>query len=118
MNEHNGLAEQFEEKRSHLKAVAYRMLGSVSDAEDAVQEAWLRLSRSGASGVENLTGWLTTVVARLCLDMLRSRNSRREESIDAHVTKPLASRESGNDPQTEVLLADSVGLAMLVVLET
>ncbi len=118
MNEHNWLAEQFEENRSHLKAVAYRMLGSVSDAEDAVQEAWLRLSRSDASGVENLTGWLTTVVARLCLDMLRSRKSRREESIDAHVTKPLASREPGIDPQTEVLLADSVGLAMLVVLET
>ncbi len=118
MNEHNWLAERFEENRSHLKAVAYRMLGSVSDAEDAVQEAWLRLSRSEASGVENLTGWLTTVVARLCLDMLRSRKSRREESIDAPVTKPLASREPGIDPQTEVQLADSVGLAMLVVLET
>ncbi len=109
MNEHNWLAEQFEENRSHLKAVAYRMLGSVSDADDAVQEAWLRLSRSDASRVENLTGWLTTVVARLCLDMLRSRKSRREESMDAQVTKPLASRQPGIDPQTEVQLADSVG---------
>ncbi len=118
MNEHNWLAEQFEENRSHLKAVAYRMLGSVSDADDAVQEAWLRLSRSDASRVENLSGWLTTVVARLCLDMLRSRKSRREESMDAQVTKPLASRQPGIDPQTEVQLADSVGLAMLVVLET
>src|SRR6266436_3052730 len=96
MNEHNWLAEQFEENRSHLKAVAYRMLGSVSDADDAVQEAWLRLSRSDASRVENLTGWLTTVVARLCLDMLRSRKSRREESMDAQVTKPLASRQPGD----------------------
>jgi RNA polymerase sigma-70 factor (ECF subfamily) len=118
MNEPNWLAEQFEENRSHLKAVAYRMLGSVSDADDAVQDAWLRLIRADASGVENLKGWLTTVVARLCLDMLRSRQARREESIDAHVTKPRASREAGTDPQTEALLADSVGLAMLVVLGT
>src|SRR5258705_11908540 len=117
MNEHNWLAQQFEENRSHLKAVAYRMLGSVSDADDAVQEAWLRLSRSDASRVENLTGWLTTVVARLCLDMLRSRKSRREESMDAQVTKPVASRQAEIDPLTEVDLADSVGLAMLVVLE-
>ena len=118
MSEHNWLAEQFEENRSHLRAVAYRMLGSVSDADDAVQEAWLRLSRSDAGGVENLKGWLTTIVARLCLDMLRSRKSRREESMDAHVPKSLASREAWIDAQTEALLADSVGLAMLVVLET
>ncbi len=118
MNEHNWLAEQFEESRSHLRAVAYRMLGSVSDAEDAVQEAWLRLSRSDAGGVGNLKGWLTTVVARLCLDILRSRKSRREESMDAHTPGSLASQEAGIDPQTELQLADSVGLAMLVVLET
>ncbi len=118
MSEPNWLAEQFEENRSHLKAVAYRMLGSVSDADDAVQEAWLRLSRADASGVANLKGWLTTVVARLSLDMLRSRKSRREESRDAGGSKPLASRETRIDPQTELLLADSVGLAMLVVLET
>ena len=117
MNEPNWLAEQFEENRSHLKAVAYRMLGSVSDADDAVQDAWLRLSRADASGVKNLKGWLTTVVARLCLDMLRSRQARREESIDAHVNEPRASRETGTDPQSEALLADSVGLAMLVILE-
>src|SRR6266699_6988358 len=101
MNESDELADRFEANRAHLRSVAYRMLGSVSDAEDAVQEAWLRLSRSDASGVENLTGWLTTVVARLCLDMLRSRKSRREESMDAQVTKPLASRQPGIDPQTE-----------------
>src|ERR1700704_3833600 len=118
MNEHNWLADQFEENRSHLKAVAYRMLGSVSDAEDAVQEAWLRLSRSDASGVENLKGWLTTIVARLCLDMLRSRKSRREEAPGAHMSDAIVSREDGIDPEHEVLLADSVGLALLVVLET
>src|SRR5712691_8246733 len=94
------------------------MLGSVSDAEDAVQEAWLRLSRSDTSGVENLSGWLTTVVARLCLDMLRSRKSRRQEAMGAHVPDPVVSRENGIDPEHEALLADSVGLALLVVLET
>ena len=94
------------------------MLGSLSEADDAVQEAWLRLSRSDTSGVENLGGWLTTVVARVCLDMLRSRKSRREEPLDAHVPEPIVSRDDGVDPEHEALLADSVGLALLVVLET
>src|SRR2546425_11494931 len=115
MNETDWLAEGFEANRSHLRAVAYRMLGSPSEADDAVQESWLRLSRSGATGVENLGGWLTTVVARVCLDMLRSRKSRREEPLD---TRPLASREDATDPEHEAVLADSVGLALLVVLET
>src|SRR3989441_9296441 len=117
MNEHELLAERFEANRSHLRKVAYRMLGSPTDAEDAVQEAWLRLSRSGTSGVENLGGWLTTVVARVCLDMLRSRKSRREEPFDARVPEPLAAREDPIDPEHEALLADSIGLALLVVLE-
>ncbi len=117
MDEHEWLAEQFEANRTHLRAVAYRMLGSPSEADDAVQEAWLRLSRSGRGGVENLGGWLTTVVARVCLDMLRSRKSRREEPLDAHVPEPSVSREDGIDPEREALLADSVGLALLVVLE-
>src|SRR5438128_474904 len=95
MEEHEWLADRFEAHRAHLRAVAYRMLGSLSDADDAVQEAWLRLSRSGASGVENLGGWLTTVVARVCLDMLRSRQSRREEPLSAHVSESFASREDG-----------------------
>src|SRR5437660_4352346 len=115
MEEHEWLAEQFEAKRTHLRAVTYRMLGSLSEADDAVQESWLRLSRSGTSGVENLGGWLTTVVARVCLDMLRSRESRREEPLAAPV--PIASREPGSDPEHEALLADSVGLALLVVLQ-
>src|SRR2546427_8396693 len=118
MEEHEWLADRFEAHRAHLKAVAYRMLGSLSDADDAVQEAWLRLSRSGASGVENLGGWLTTVVARVCLDMLRSRQSRREEPLSAHVSESIVSREDGIDPEQEALLAESVGLALLVVLET
>ena len=118
MDEHDWLAEQFEANRSHLQAVAYRMLGSLSEAEDAVQESWLHLSRSDTSGVENLGGWLTTVVARICLDMLRSRNSRREEPLEASVPEPITSRESGIDPEHEALLADSVGLALLVVLDT
>ena len=112
MTEDDGLAERFEANRTHLRAVAYRMLGSMSEAEDAVQEAWLRVSRSGTSGVENLGGWLTTVVARVCLDLLRSRKSRREEPLGAHMTDPIA------NPEHEALLADSVGLALLVVLET
>ncbi len=121
MDEHDWLAEQFEANRTHLRAVAYRMLGSRSEADDAVQESWLRLSRSGASGVKNLGGWLTTVVARLCLDMLRSRKSRREEPLGAHVPEPIpafagTSRADGTDPEHEALLADSVGLALLVVL--
>src|SRR5712692_6521349 len=117
MDEHDWLAERFEEHRTHLRAVAYRMLGSPTEADDAVQEAWLRLSRSDTTGVENLGGWLTTVVARVCLNMLRSRQSRREEQLDAHVPEPIVSREAGIDPEHEALLADSVGLPLLVVLE-
>jgi RNA polymerase sigma factor (sigma-70 family) len=113
----NLLAEPFEQSRTHLRAVAYRMLGSLSEAEDAVQEAWLRLSRADTSGVENLKGWLTTVVARVCLDMLRARKARREEAIGPHVPEPVA-HQSGSDPEREALLADSVGVALLVVLET
>jgi RNA polymerase sigma factor (sigma-70 family) len=118
MDENEGLAERFEANRTHLRAVAYRMLGSLSDADDAVQEAWLRLSRSDTSGVENLRGWLTTVVARVCLDMLRSRKSRREEPLAPHLPEPIVDREDGTDPEHEALIADSVGLALLVVLET
>jgi RNA polymerase sigma factor (sigma-70 family) len=118
MDEHALLAEQFEHNRTHLRAVAYRMLGSETAADDAVQESWLRLSRAGADGVENLGGWLTTVVARVCLDMLRSRKSRREEPLGAQEPEPIVSREGGVDPEHEALLADSVGLALLVVLET
>jgi RNA polymerase sigma factor (sigma-70 family) len=118
MEEHDWLAERFEEHRTHLRAVAYRMLGSLSEADDAVQEAWLRLSRSDTSGVENLGGWLTTVVARVCLNVLRSRKARREEPLEVHVPDPVVSREDGVDPEHEALLADSVGLALLVVLET
>jgi RNA polymerase sigma-70 factor (ECF subfamily) len=118
MDEHDRLADRFEEERTHLRAVAYRMLGSLSEADDAVQEAWLRLSRIDAGGVENLRAWLTTVVARVCLNMLRSRRSRREEPLDVHVPEPIVSRADGVDPEHEALLADSVGLALLVVLET
>jgi RNA polymerase sigma factor (sigma-70 family) len=110
--------ERFEDHRTRLRAVAYRMLGSVSEADDAVQEAWLRFSRADTSSVENLAGWLTTVVARVCLDILRSRESRREDPLDVHVPDPIISHESGVDPEHEALLADSVGLALLVVLET
>src|SRR5439155_3881497 len=112
------LAERFEAERPHLRAVAYRMLGSVTEADDAVQDAWLRLNRADASNVDNLGGWLKTVVARLCLDMLRSRTARREEPIGVHVPEPIVSSADGVDPEQEALLADSVGLAMLVVLET
>src|SRR6266480_1716682 len=118
MDEHEWLAEQFEAYRTHLRAVAYRMLGSVSEADDAVQESWLHLSRSDTSGVENLGGWLTTVVARVCLDMLRARNARREEPLGVHVPDPLVSRADEIDPEHEALLADSVGLALLIVLDT
>src|SRR4051812_10072490 len=118
MTEREWLAERFEINRTHLRAVAYRMLGSVSEADDAVQEAWLRLSRTDAGEVENLRAWLTTVVARVCLDMMRSRRSRREEPLGPHVPEPIVSREDGLDPEHEALLADSVGLALLVVLET
>jgi RNA polymerase sigma factor (sigma-70 family) len=118
VDERDLLAESFEANRTHLRAVAYRMLGSVSEADDAVQESWLRLNRSGAGDVENLRAWLTTVVARVCLDMLRARRSRREEPLGAHVPEPIVSREDGVDPEHEALVADSVGLALLVVLET
>jgi len=117
--DHEGwLAERFEEHRTRLKTVAYRMLGSLSEADDAVQEAWLRLSRSGTNGVENLGGWLTTVVARVCLDMLRSRRSRQEEPLGVHLPDPIVGSADGSGPEHEALLADSVGLALLVVLDT
>ena len=112
------LAQRFEANRQHLRAVAYRMLGSLSEADDAVQESWLRLSRADTTSVENLGGWLTTVVSRVCLDMLRSRKSRREESMDTQVTEPRVARGEGADPEGEALLADSVGMALLVVLDT
>jgi RNA polymerase sigma-70 factor, ECF subfamily len=118
MSEHDWLAECFEDNRTHLRAVAYRMLGSVSEADDAVQEAWLRLSRADTSGVDNLGGWLTTVVARVCLDMLRSRAARREEPVGEPMPEPAASHDDGIDPERQALLADSVGAALLVVLET
>jgi RNA polymerase sigma-70 factor (ECF subfamily) len=122
MDEQEWLAQRFEEHRTHLRAVAYRMLGSLSEADDALQETWLRLSRSNTSGLENLGGWLTTVVGRVCLNMLRSRRSKREEplegSLGAHVPEPIVSRQDGSDPEQQALLADSVGLALLVVLET
>src|SRR5712692_6037251 len=110
------LAEQFEEHRPHVRAVAYRMLGSVSEAEDAVQEAWIRLSRTDVSGVDNLRAWLTTVVARVCLDLLRTRTSRREDPLDTYVPDPVITR-ADEDPESYAMLADSVGLALLVVLE-
>src|SRR4249919_2719847 len=113
MDEHEWLAEQFEAYRTHLRAVAYRMLGSLSEADDAVQESWLHLSRSDASAVENLGGWLTTVVARVCLDMLRARKSRREEPVGPHVAEPVADDAHERDAE----MADSVGAALLVVLE-
>jgi RNA polymerase sigma factor (sigma-70 family) len=118
MDERDWLAERFEEHRTRLRAVAYRMLGSLSEADDAVQEAWLRLSRTDASEVQNLGGWLTTVVARVSLNMLRSRDSRREGPIGVHVPEPIVDRADGTDPEHEALLADAVGLALLVVLET
>jgi RNA polymerase sigma factor (sigma-70 family) len=118
MDEREWLADRFEENRSHLRAVAYRMLGSTSEADDAVQESWLRLSRAETGDIENLQAWLTTVVARVSLDMLRSRKSRREEPLGPHLPEPIVSREDGLDPEHEALLADSVGLALLVVLET
>jgi RNA polymerase sigma-70 factor (ECF subfamily) len=117
MHDRQALADRFEANRTYLIAVAYRMLGSPNEAEDAVQEAWLRLIRSDYSAVANLRGWLTTVVARVCLDMLRSRKSRREEPLDAHPSDSTLSREQGFDPEQEALMGDSVGLALLVVLE-
>jgi RNA polymerase sigma factor (sigma-70 family) len=118
MDEREWLTDQFEANRTHLRAVAYRMLGSVSEADDAVQESWLRLNRSETGEVENLRAWLTTVVARVSLDMLRSRKSRREEALGPHVPEPIVTREDEMNPEHEALLADSVGLALLVVLET
>jgi RNA polymerase sigma factor (sigma-70 family) len=118
MDERDWLAQRFEEHRTHLRAVAYRMLGSLSDADDAVQQAWLRLSRSDAGAIENLGAWLTTVVARVSLNMLRSRKARREEPYAGQLPDIVVDRVNGVDPEHEALLADSVGLALLVVLET
>jgi RNA polymerase sigma factor (sigma-70 family) len=118
MDEEQWLADRFEEHRGHLRAVAYRMLGSLAEADDAVQDTWLRLSRSGADQVADLRGWLTTVVARVCLNMLRARNVRREQALGVHVPDPLVSTDAELQPEQEALLADSVGLALLVVLDT
>src|SRR5918997_6589752 len=118
MDERDWLAEQFEEHRTRLRAVAYRMLGSLTEADDAVQEAWLKLNRSDAAAIENLGAWLTTVVARISLNMLRSRRSRLEEPLETRLPEPIIDRADGTDPEHEALLADAVGLALLVVLET
>src|SRR5262247_3935861 len=118
MSEGDWLAGQFEQNRPRLRAVAYRMLGSAAEADDAVQEAWLRLGRSGADGVQNLAGWLTTAVTRVCLDMLRARKSRREQDLDVKVVEAFAASKVEADPEQEAVMADSVGLALLVVLET
>jgi len=118
MDEREWLAERFEEHRRHLRAVAYQMLGSFSEADDAVQEAWLRLSRSNACEIENLGGWLTTVVARVSLNMLRSRAARREEALGVRIPDPIVDPADGTDPEHEALMADSVGLALLIVLDT
>jgi RNA polymerase sigma-70 factor (ECF subfamily) len=117
MSDREYLAVRFEEHRDHLRAVAYRMLGSLGDVDDAVQEAWLRLSRADAAGIDNLGGWLTTVLARVCLDMLRSRTSRREETLTPRTPEPIATGTRGSSPENEAVLADSVGLALLVVLD-
>jgi RNA polymerase sigma factor (sigma-70 family) len=118
MNDQDWLAERFETHRGHLRGVAYRMLGSLTEADDAVQEAWIRLSRTDTSDVDNMRAWLTTVVGRVCLNMLRSRRTRREAPLDAHVPDPIVTPEEGLDPEHEALLGDSVGLALLVVLDT
>src|SRR5512140_3113699 len=118
MDDQRWLAERFEEHRPRLRAVGYRMLGSLSEADDADQDAWLRVSRADTSEVENFAGWLTTIVARVALSMLRSRGTRREQPLDVHVPEPIVDRADGTDPEHEALLADSVGLALLVVLET
>ncbi|HEY7487636.1 MAG TPA: sigma-70 family RNA polymerase sigma factor [Streptosporangiaceae bacterium] len=118
MDENEFLADRFETHRPHLRAVAYRMLGSLSEADDAVQEAWLRLSRAGADDIDNLGGWLTTVVGRVCLNMLRSRVTRGELPLETHVPDPIIGRVNGDDPEQQALMADSVGLALLVVLDT
>ena len=117
MQEQDWLAERFEENRGNLRGVAYRMLGSLNEADDAVQEAWLRLSRANASEIENLGGWLTTVVSRVCLDILRSRKSRREESMETQVAEPVAAPTPAVDPEREAVMADAVGVALLVVLD-
>jgi RNA polymerase sigma factor (sigma-70 family) len=118
VTERDYLADRFEEQRTHLRAVAYRMLGSLSEADDAVQEAWIRLNRSDAEEIENLGGWLTTVVARVSLDMLRARETRREDPLELREPEPIIDRADGTDPEHEAILADSVGLALMVVLET
>jgi RNA polymerase sigma factor (sigma-70 family) len=118
LDENEWLAERFEAQRAHLRAVAYRMLGSLTEADDAVQDTWLRVSRSGTGGVENLGGWLTTIVARVCLNMLRARNVRREESLGVHLPDPVISPEGPLQPEAEALLAEGVGLALLVVLDS
>jgi RNA polymerase sigma-70 factor (ECF subfamily) len=118
MTDPDWLAERFEAQRPRLRAVAYRMLGSITEADDAVQDAWLRLSRADADSIDNLGGWLTTVVGRLCLDVLRTRKARREDPIGVHLPEPLISDSDGVDPEQAAVLADSVGLALLVVLET
>jgi RNA polymerase sigma-70 factor (ECF subfamily) len=118
MDERDWLTERFEEHRPHLRSVAYRMLGSAAEADDAVQEAWLRIHRADADGVENLSAWLTTVVARVCLNMLRSRRTRREAPLDSESAEELGPREEAGGPEQEAVLADSVGLALLVVLDT
>src|SRR5262245_35912944 len=117
VHEDQWLAAQFEASRPRLRAVAYRMLGSLTEADDAVQEAWLRLSRTDTRQVDNLRGWLTTVVGRICLNMLRSRKSRREASLETHLPRPIVSPAEGSDPEQEALLGDAVGLALLVVLD-
>ena len=117
MSEHDTLARQFETSRNHLRAVAYRMLGSTTEADDAVQEAWLRVSRADADDVDNMGGWLTTIVSRVCLDVLRSRRARAEESLGAHEPEPSAGRRHERGTEADALLADSVGMALVVVLE-
>src|SRR5690349_12712648 len=118
MDDNDFLAARFEEHRARLRSVAYRMLGSLTEADDAVQDAWLRLSRSDADAVDNLGAWLTTVVSRICLNVLRSRNVRREQSLEGHLPDPLIVAEDSLQPEDEAVLADSVGLALLVVLDT
>jgi RNA polymerase sigma-70 factor (ECF subfamily) len=118
MDDSDWLADRFEEHRTHLRAVAYRMLGSFADADDALQDAWVRVSRASAGQVDNLGGWLTTIVARVCLNMLRSRNLRRSEPLEVHLPDPVVSPEGELQPEAEALLADSVGLALQIVLDT
>src|SRR6188472_3979620 len=118
MDDQEFLAERFEANRAHLRGVAFRMLGSLTEADDAVQEAWIRLSRTDTNDVENLRAWLTTVVARVCLNMLRSRRTHRETDLDTHVPDPILSPQDGSDPEHEALIGDAVGLALYVVLDT